>query len=83
MTRGTAQQTAENITAPFVGRENTVADHEDGRADMVGNNTQRNVGLFVFFILYARNAADVLHDVLHGIDLKEVVYPLGNAGKTL
>ena len=50
---------------------------------MVGDNTEGNVGLFVFLIIYASNAADVLHYVLNGIYLKEIVNALHSAGKTL
>mgnify|MGYP007102022567 CR=1 FL=1 len=50
---------------------------------MVGDNTQRDVLLVVLAVLHARYLRDVLHDILHGIDLEEVVHALHDAGKAL
>ena len=63
-----AEQTAEHIAAAFVGRHNTIADHKRRAADVVRNDAQRNIGLFVCTVLHICNAGDMLHDVLHGID---------------
>ena len=40
---------------------------------MVGDNTDRNVCCGVIMIVYTRNRADLLHNVLDCIDLKQVV----------
>ena len=82
MTRRTAQKPAKHIAAPFIGGHYAVADHHGGAADMVGDHAQRNVDLFVFVIFHPGNAHDVFHDILHGIDFKQVVDVLRDARKT-
>ena len=47
---------------------------------MVGDNAERNVGLFIIAVMNAGDLRNLLHDVLDGIDLKEVVNVLHNAG---
>ena len=49
---------------------------------MVGDNSQRNVRLFVLFILYSRNLAYLLHDILNGVNLKKIVHALHNDSKS-
>lgn len=83
MTCCTSEQSAENVSSACVGSGNAIAYHECGASDVVGDNTEGNVGLFIFLIIYACNAADVLHYVLNGIYLEEVVNALHSAGKTL
>ena len=48
---------------------------------MVGNHTQRNIFLFIVVVLYTGNFADFFHNVLHGINLKEIVNTLHNTSK--
>ena len=50
---------------------------------MVGDNSERDVVLLIVVILNARNINDVLHNILNGIDLKEVINALHYAGKAL
>ena len=50
---------------------------------MVGDDAQRDVGLFILLVGNICNAADVLHDVLHGVYLEQVAYILHDAGKAL
>ena len=49
---------------------------------MVGDDAQRNIDLFVFVIFHTGNAHDVFHDILHGIDFKQVVDVLRDARET-
>ena len=83
MTCRTAQQSAQNVASALVGGDHTVADHEARRTDVVGDNTQRNVGLGIVAVIYACLFADGRHDITNGVNLEEVVYTLHNAGKTL
>ena len=83
VTSRTAEQTAQNVAASLVGRNNAVADHHDGGADMVGDNAERDVRLVVLTIALARNAGDVVGDVADGIDVKQRVDVLHDTGKTL
>src|SRR5699024_1970651 len=51
--------------------------------DVVGDDPQGNVGFGVLVVLDARQLGNLLHDVLDGVDLKEVVDPLHDAGQPL
>ena len=48
---------------------------------MVGYNTKRNIALFIFMVLDARKVNNMLHYILNGVNLKEVINALHNAGK--
>ncbi len=50
---------------------------------MVGDNPQGDVLLVVLVVLHPGDAADVLHDVLDGVHLEEVIHPLHDAGQPL
>ena len=80
---GPAQQAAQDIAPAGVGGGNAVGNHKGGGADMVGDDPQGNVGAVVLVVGHAGDFGNLFHDVLDGIHLKEVVYPLHDAGKTL
>ncbi len=82
MTGSTADNAAKHITAAFVGRNNTVADHKRRAADMVGNHADRNIVFRVFAVFFVRNLADRVENAANGIDLKHVVHALHNASQT-
>ena len=48
---------------------------------MVGDDPQRDILLGAFAVMSAGNGADVLHNVLDGIHLKEVAHILHHAGQ--
>ena len=50
---------------------------------MVGDNAQGDILFLVLVVLDARYLHDVLHDVLDGVDLEEVVHALHDAGEAL
>ena len=50
---------------------------------MVGDNTERNVLFRILLVGDPGNAADVLHNILHRIHLKQVVHALHHACQTL
>ena len=83
MTGGTAQQTAQHIAAALILRNDAIADHKDGGTDMVGDHADRDVLFLVLLVGDAGDFADLLHNVLDGIDLKEVIDALHDAGKAL
>ena len=49
---------------------------------MVGNNTKRNIVLFVIVVLNAGNFADFVHCILNGINLENIINALHNACKS-
>ena len=79
---GTAEQAAKHVTTACVGRHYTVTDHECGAADMVGNHAESYISLFVCVIGNTGDAADVLHDILHGIYFEQVIYALHDTCQT-
>ena len=83
VTGGTAQQTAQYIPAALVLRHHAVTDHKDGGTDMVGDHTDGNILFLILLIGHAGDLADLFHDILDGIHLKEVIHPLHDAGQTL
>jgi hypothetical protein len=62
---------------------NAVADHKRGAADVVRDDAQRNIALFIRAVFDARDPRDVLHDVLHGVDEEQIVHALHHAGQAL
>ena len=48
---GAAQQAAQHIAAPLVFGQDSVAHHEGGAADVVGDDPQRHVGLLIPAVL--------------------------------
>ncbi len=50
---------------------------------MVRDHPHRNIGLFPFSVLHARNPAHMLPEGEKGVDVKHGVHSLHHAGKTL
>ena len=48
---------------------------------MVGNNSERNIVFLILMVFNARKLDNMLHNVLNGVNLKEIVNALHNAGK--
>ena len=81
--RRAAQQTAQHIAAALVRRQDTVRDHHDGGADMVGDDAQGHVGLVAVTIVRAGDLADLVGDVHDGIDVEERIHALADNGQAL
>ena len=81
--RGAAEQAAQDVAAAFVGGQDAVADHEGRRADMVGDDAQRHVGLVGFLVMRAGDLGDLVGDVHDGVDVEERRDVLAHAGQTL
>ena len=81
VTGGAAEQAAQNVASALVGGNNPVVDHHRCRADMVCDDAQRDVLGGVLLVGDTGDAADAAHDPLDGIDLKEVIHPLHDAGQ--
>ena len=78
-----SEKTAQDIAAAFVGRQDTVADHEGRGADMVGDDAERDVHFLGLFVMCARELGDLVRDVHDRIDVKQRRDILTHAGKTL
>ena len=50
---------------------------------MVGNDAQGDILLVVLAVVHAHDLRNMLHDILDGIDQKQVVYALHDASQTL
>ena len=70
MTNGAAQQAAQNVAAALVGRDNAVADHHNGGADVIGDNAQGNIGLVALAVVLAGDLGDLVGDVAHGVNVE-------------
>ena len=81
--RRPAQQPPQHVAPPLVGGHDAVAYHEGGGTDVIGDHPQGHVLLLVLSVGHPRDFADVLHDVLDGVHLKEVAHPLHDAGQPL
>ena len=78
-----AEQAAEHIAPALVGRQNAVADHEGGAADMVGDDTQGDVHFVALAVIGAGKLADLVGDVHHRVHIKQGVHALADHGQTL
>ena len=83
MTNGAAQQAAQNVAAALVGRNNAVADHHNGGADVVGDNTQGNIGLVAVAVVLAGDLGNLVGDVAHGVNVEQGANALYHARQTL
>ena len=83
MAGGAAQQTAHDVAAALVGRQDAIGSHKDGGTDVVGNHADGDVILLVLAVLLARDALDVVQNGGNGIDLEQVVDILHDDGQTL
>ena len=83
MTGCTAQQAAQNVAAALVGGQDAVRHHEGAAADVVGDDTDGNVGLGILLVGLARDVLHMVQHALHGIHLKQVAHVLHHAGQTL
>ena len=83
MTGCTAQQAAQHIAAALVGGQDAVGHHEGAAADVVGDDTDGNVGLGILLVGLARDVLHMVQHALHGIHLKQVAHVLHHAGQTL
>ena len=77
------QKTAQHIAPALVGRQHSIADHEGGGTDMVGNDTQRHVHLMALAVVGAGELADLMGDIHHRVHIEERVHILAHHSQTL
>ena len=83
VTNGAAQQAAQNVAAALVGRDNAVADHHNGGADVVGDNAQGNISLVAVAVVLAGDLGNLVGDVAHGVNVEQGANALYHARQTL
>ena len=81
--RRAAQQTAQHVAAALVRRQDTVRDHHDGGADVVGDDAQGHVRLVAVAIVRTGDLADLVGDVHNGVHIEERIHALADNGQTL
>ena len=81
VTRGAAEQAAQDVAPALVGGENAVADHEGRRTDMVGDDAQGHVSLVGLLIVCAGDLGDFIRDVHDSVDVEQGRDVLTHAGK--
>ncbi|MNJ43684.1 hypothetical protein D3C77_387010 [compost metagenome] len=78
-----AQQTADNISTAFIGRQHAVSNSKGNRTDMVGNNLHGYIAIFVCPIWNAGDLSRVIHDWHKQIRVKIGIHVLQNGSKPL
>ena len=78
-----AEQTAQHIAPPLVGRQHPVTDHKDAGADVVGDDPQRDVALMAFAIVSSGDLTDLVGDIHHRVHVKKGVHILHDTGQPL
>ena len=69
-------QTAQDIAPSLIGRQDPVRYHEGRRTDVVRDQTDRHIILFICMIGLFRQHADRVADRLHRIDVKDRIHIL-------
>ena len=82
MTNCTAQNSAEDVAAPLVGRQNTVHNHDCHAPRVVGNDFKGNIFLRVVAVLQAATTFNVLNDWEEQIRFKVRHFVLQDGGET-
>ena len=70
MTDGTAQNAAQDIASSFIGRKDSVPNHEGQAASMISNNLKRNIGFGICIIFLMGEFASKFDDGENKIGLK-------------
>ncbi len=83
VTGSPAEQPAKHIAPSGVGGGHAVADHKGGGTDVVGDDPEGDVAAIALTVGDPCDLGDLLHDVLNGVYLKEVLHTLHDAGQTL
>ena len=83
VTGSPAEQPAKHIAPSGVGGGHAVADHKGGGTDVVGDDPEGDVAAIALTVGDPCDLGDLLHDVLNGVYLKEVLHALHDAGQTL
>ena len=79
---GTAEQTAQDIAAAAVAGQDAVGDHHGGGADVVGDDTQGDVGLVALLVVGAGDLGDFVGDVHDGVHIEQGFHLLADHGQT-
>ena len=80
---GAAQQAAQHIAPALVAGQHTVADHEAGGADVVGDDPKGHVLLPALAVAGAGDLRDLVGDVHHGVHIEQGVHVLTHHCQTL
>ena len=83
MSCSTADQTAKYISTSFIGRHDTIGDHECRRTDMVCDQADGNVVLMMYPIRFAGNPTYQVTKRTDGIYIENGIYVLDNNSQTL
>ena len=83
MTCCTADQTAQYVASSFVGRHDSIGNHECCGTDMVCDKADGNIGLMIFLILFSGDFAYFVAECLNGVDIEDGIYILYDNGQTL
>ena len=80
---GPAQQAAQHVAPALVAGQDAVADHEDGGADVVGDDPEGDILGMTLAVVGAGDLAHLIGDVHNGVHVEQRVHVLTHAGKAL
>ena len=83
VTASATENAAQNVAATLVGGDNAVGDHKGSGTDVVGNNTNGNIGVLIDAVFLACDSTNVVKHLANGVNLKHVVNALHYASETL
>ena len=79
---GAAKQAAEDVAAAFVAGADSVADDDQGRTDVVGDDAELHIGVLVLAVVPTGKAAGGFDDGEDLVDLVHVLHALEQEGDT-
>ena len=79
---GTAEQAAQHIAAAAVAGQDAIGDHHGSGADVVGDDTQGNIGLVALLVVGAGDLGDFVGDVHDRVHIEQGVHLLTDHGQT-
>jgi len=80
---GPAQQAAQHVAPALVGGQHTVADHEAGGTDMVGDDPEGYVLLLALAVAGTGDLRNLIGNVHHGVHIEQRVHILADNSQTL
>ena len=83
MTCSSSDQPSKDIASSFIGSVNTIRNHKGSTADMVCDQSDRDVFFLICMIDHACSLTDFVTDRTDCIHIKNRINALGNNSKTL
>ena len=80
---GAADDAAQDIAAPLIGRNHPIGDHEHSGFDMIRADADRNIGSRIVPVGAVGDSANLVQNGAVGVHKEHIVHALHHAGKSL